>query len=126
MNESAKKRVLVVEDERVVGVMTKAMLESLGYVPLLSTDGAEAIKTFEAQSDEIAFIMLDLVLPDMDGAQLYRRLRAMDPELKCIVSSGYLAEEPVRRLLDAGADDFIQKPFKLAELKQKVDALLDR
>jgi DNA-binding response OmpR family regulator len=96
----------------------------LGYPAIHCADGASAIATFAQRHEEIAFVLLDMILPDMDGKDIYDALKREDPQFKCIVSSGLSMDESIKGLLDQGADDFIHKPFKLAELQEKVEQLV--
>jgi CheY-like chemotaxis protein len=122
-NATTRKTVLVVEDERIVAIMAQAMLKSLGYDTIHCADGASAIETFEQEHAQIAFVLLDMLLPDVDGPQLYGSLRSIDSSLKCLLSSGLTMDESIETLLAEGADGFIQKPFKLAEFKAAIDRL---
>jgi len=69
--------------------------------------------------------ILDLVLPDMGGKAIYPLLKEARPQLKVIVCSGYSIDSPARDILAAGAEDFIQKPFTIAEISEKLKKVLD-
>jgi DNA-binding NtrC family response regulator len=68
--------------------------------------------------------MLDLIMPVMDGEETLTKIRDIDEEIPVLLSSGYSKEEKAERLMKQGADDFIQKPFDMTTLKQKLSALL--
>jgi len=117
--------ILVVEDEEVVTDVISQMLEKLDYRILLAKTGKEAVdiaKTFEGNID---LSLLDIVLPDMVGRDIYPLLMEARPNLKVIVCSGYDLDGPGKEILDAGAQDFIQKPFAFTALSEKVREVLE-
>jgi len=117
--------ILMIEDEDVVIEVTQAMLEWLGYRVMVAKTGKDAIhitKTFDGQID---LALLDIKLPDMEGGKVYPLIMKARPDLKVIVFSGYSIEGPARKILDAGAQDFIQKPFSLATLSEKLKEVLE-
>ena len=123
---SGKGTILMIEDEDVVIEVTQTMLEMLGYRVMVAKNGKDAVhitKTFDGQID---LILLDIKLPDMDGGKVYPLIMEARPDLKVIVFSGFAIEGPARKILDAGAEDFIQKPFSLAILSQKLEKVLGR
>ena len=100
------------------------MLERLGYSMLVAKTGKEAVdiaKTFEGDID---LAILDIVLPDMGGKDVFPLIMEARPNLKVIVCSGYAVEGPAQEILDAGAQDFIQKPFSLETLSKKLKGVL--
>jgi len=117
--------ILMIEDEDVVIEVTQAMLEWLGYRVMVAKTGKDAIhitKTFDGQID---LALLDIKLPDMEGGKVYPHIMEARPDLKVIVFSGFAIEGPARKILDAGAQDFIQKPFSLATLSEKLKEVLE-
>ena len=118
---TTQKVVLIVEDEKIVAIMAEAMLKTLGYASVVCADGSSAVATFKDRCDDIEFVLLDVLLPDMDGIEIYGELKALDPEVKCIVSSGLALDDSIEALLAQGANAFIQKPFKVAQLKSAID-----
>jgi len=116
--------ILMIEDEDVVLEVTQAMLESLGYRVMVAKTGKEAIHITETFDGQIDLALLDIKLPDMEGGKVYPLIMEARPDLKVIVFSGYSIDGPARKILDAGAQDFIQKPFSLATLSQKLKEVL--
>ena len=117
--------ILMIEDEEVVVKVTQTMLEMLGYRVMVAGTGKDAIhmaKTFDGRID---LALLDIKLPDMDGGKVYPLIMEARPDLKVIVFSGYSIDGPAREILDAGARDFIQKPFSLATLSEKLKKVLE-
>ena len=116
---------LVIEDEEMVLEIIKALLEKLGYHVLSARTGQEAIEIAETFDGHIDLTILDMVLPDMGGKAIYALLKAARPKLKVIVCSGYSIDGPAQEILDAGAEAFIQKPFSITELSDKLKEVLE-
>ncbi len=118
--------ILMIEDEDVVIEVTQAMLEMLGYRVMVAKTGKDAVHITETFDGQIDLALLDIKLPDMEGGKVYPLIMKARPELKVIVFSGYSIDGPARKILDAGAHDFIQKPFSLATLSEKLKEVLER
>ncbi|MBL7173494.1 MAG: response regulator [Desulfobacteraceae bacterium] len=117
--------ILVIEDEEVVIEVTQTMLERLGYRVMVARTGKAAVHIAETFDGQIDLALLDIKLPDMEGGKVYPLIMKARPDLKVIVFSGFAIEGPAREILDAGAQDFIQKPFSLATLSEKVKEVLE-
>ena len=117
--------ILVIEDEDVVIEVTQAMLEWLGYRVMVAKTGKDAIHITETFDGQIDLALLDIKLPDMEGGKVYPYIMEARPNLKVVVFSGYAIDGPARKILDAGAQDFIQKPFSLATLAEKLKKVLE-
>jgi two-component system cell cycle sensor histidine kinase/response regulator CckA len=117
--------ILMIEDEDVVIEVTQTMLEMLGYRVMVAKTGKDAIHMAETFDGQIDLALLDIKLPDMDGGKVYPLIMEARPDLKVIVFSGFAIEGPARKILDAGAEDFIQKPFSLAILSKKLEKVLE-
>jgi len=119
--------ILLVEDEKTVSDSTRALLERLGYRVLTAATGKEALHLAEAYEGAIDLVLLDILLPDMHGKDIYPGLMERRPGLKVIVCSGYFSDGPVQDLLKAGALGFVEKPFFLPTLSSKIrEALRDQ
>ena len=116
--------VLMIEDEDVVIEVTQAMLEMLGYRVMVAKTGKDAIHITETFDGDIDLALLDIKLPDMEGGKVYPLIMKARPDLKVIVFSGYAIDGPAREILDAGAEDFIQKPFAISTLAEKLKEVL--
>jgi PAS domain S-box-containing protein len=116
--------ILMIEDEDVVIEVTQAMLERLGYRVMVAKTGKDAVHIAETFDGQIDLALLDIKLPDIDGRNLYPLIMKARSNLKVIVFSGYSIDGPAREILDAGAQDFIQKPFSLATLSEKLKEVL--
>ena len=112
-------KVLLVDDEETVRGIGKEMLQDLGFSTITANDGREAIEMFKQNSD-IAFVILDLTMPHMDGEQCFRELRQLNPDVKVIMSSGYNEQDVTQKFVGKGLAGFIQKPYKLSVLKDAI------
>ena len=112
---------LIVEDDEAIGRSLCEALEAAGYDACWVRTGAEALA-----SVGVRLVILDLGLPDVDGIEVCRRLRATDPDIQILILTARAEEIDVVVGLDAGADDYLGKPFRLAELLARVRARLRR
>ena len=111
--------ILVVDDDPTIGPWVRGALEPLGYVVLTTVDPSEAIRMGKDRPGDIDLLLVDVVMPLMDGRKLAQRLRTLRPRLKVVCMSGYgLAE------LEGTGWPFIVKPFGMDELAQMVAAAL--
>ena len=117
--------ILLIEDEKVVIVAIRSMLEMIGYRVLEAMTGMEAVNLAKTFDGDIDLAILDIVLPDMGGKKVYPLIKEARPDMKVIVCSGYSLDGPGQEILDAGAQDFIQKPFSLKTLSEKLKEVLE-
>jgi len=118
-------RILVVDDERAVRDSLRRALELEGYEIELAADGREALYRMEGDRDPDA-VILDVLMPGIDGLEVCRRLRATGNHVPVLMLTARDAVENRVEGLDAGADDYVTKPFALEELLARVRALLRR
>jgi len=105
--------VLVIDDEDVIRELAMDLLEPLGYNVLTACDGNEGIGIFRKKKKEVSVVILDMIMPGMNGSEVFQRLMNIDPEVKVLLCSGYSHEgmAGIRELLKSGVRGFIQKPF---------------
>jgi DNA-binding response OmpR family regulator len=116
--------IVVVEDDDAIGRALVGTLTSQGFETEWAHDGRSALDLVAATHPGL--VLLDLGLPDVDGVEVCRRLRALDPVLRIVILTARHDEVDVVLGLDAGADDYVTKPFRLAELLARVRAHLRR
>ena len=121
---SGEGTVLVIEDEEPLVELFKQILEMLGYRVLEAMTGEEAVELAKSFDGQIDLALLDIKLPDMDGGRVYPLIMEARPNLKVIVCSGYSIDGPAQDILDAGAQAFIQKPFLISALAEKLKEVL--
>lgn len=112
--------ILLVEDEEMVLVGGRQMLEELGYSVFEARGGREAVETYREHKDEIDMVILDLIMPGMSGGETYDRIKEINPNVKVLLCSGYNINGQATDILNRGCDDFLQKPFSLDELSGKI------
>jgi PAS domain S-box-containing protein len=117
---------LVVDDEELVLDVAANMLEKLGYTALKAHNGGDAVDIFKARKDEIKMVVLDIIMPDMGGREVYDKIKMINPDVKVLLSSGYSVDGQAIELLERGCDGFMQKPFTMEELSGKVEQILTR
>jgi len=116
---------LLVDDEATIRGAGKKMLARLGYEVLLAADGREALEICRQRRGELSVVVLDLVMPKMDGKECFHELRAEYPDVKILLASGHGRESLAEELLRAGACGFLQKPFESTELENALASALD-
>ncbi len=115
--------VLVIEDDECVAEISERFLARLGWRVLRARDGAEGAQMFAEYESEIAIVMLDCGLPDIDGVALCRVMRQHAPQLPVILTSGW-DNGSARELAEAGPTTFLQKPFFPAQIAEQIEILL--
>jgi PAS domain S-box-containing protein len=115
---------LLVDDEQMIIDVGAAMLKRLGYDVLAARSGAEALEIYRERGMAIDLVILDMIMPGMGGGEVFDGLKAIDPDVKVILSSGYSLEGKASVIMARGCAGFIQKPFSMAELSAKVAATL--
>jgi two-component system, cell cycle sensor histidine kinase and response regulator CckA len=118
--------ILLVDDEDLILEIGKPLLERLGYEVLLAKGGKEAIEVYQGNMNLIKIVILDMIMPKMSGGETFDRLRAINPQVKVLLSSGYSINGQAQEILKRGCHGFIQKPFNLRELSQRMGELLGK
>ena len=116
--------VLLVDDEEIILSVAEEMIQTLGYNVLTAANGQAAIATYEAEKDTIGLVVLDLIMPGMGGGDVFDRLKAIDPDVKVLLSSGYSIDGQAAAIMKRGCRGFIQKPFSIQELSQKIGQIM--
>lgn len=116
---------MVVDDEEVIVEVMQEILESLGYRVLCARSGRQAIDLYQARQEEIDLVILDMIMPDLDGGETFDRLKAIAPAAKIILSSGYSLIGQAKQIMERGCSGFIQKPFRIQDVSQKIRDVLD-
>ncbi len=117
--------ILLVDDEETIRFAAKAVLSKHGYRVLTATDGAEALKVFNAHADEIALVLTDLMMPVMGGLALTRAVRLVRPAVPVIMSSGQNEKSRLAELEAAGIRNVLNKPYAANVLLRTVAAVLE-
>ena len=115
---------LLVDDEQMILDVGAAMLRKLGYSVHVADGGEAAVQLYQKQGSAIDLVILDMVMPGMGGGEVFDRLKDLDPSVRVVLSSGYSLEGKASEIMERGCVGFIQKPFSLAQLSEKVLAAL--
>ncbi len=112
--------VLLVDDEEMVTEVAQQMLKRLGYKVLIAESGKNAILAYEQKQTRIDLVILDMIMPGMSGSDTFDILKEIDPDVKVLLSSGYSIDGQATQILNRGCVGFIQKPFNIKGLSQKL------
>ncbi|MCX8044652.1 MAG: response regulator [Desulfobacterota bacterium] len=118
--------VLLVDDEQTMLDVGTEILEAMGYTVITAQNGVEALRHYQNPEGSIDIVIVDLIMPQMNGEDLCRELRRINPDAKILLSTGYSIEGEFAASLQQVCDGFIQKPFAMTELSQKLRTILDR
>lgn len=118
-----KPLILLVDDEEIIRDVGRSLLESLGYRVIMASNGKEAIEIYRERTNEISLIIIDLVMPVMDGESAFKEIKRINPKVKVIISSGYSADKK-DVLRNTGVKGFISKPFRLGNIAEIVKKVL--
>jgi len=123
--DAGDETILLVDDEQIIIDVARDMLEILGYQVITAQTGQEAIDIYTRQKDEIDLVIQDMVMPGMNGADIFRALKNINPDVKVILASGYIMNKQIAAVLEQGCRAFMPKPFRLEDLSVKVRKVLD-
>ncbi|MGD9973174.1 MAG: PAS domain S-box protein [Desulfatirhabdiaceae bacterium] len=117
--------ILLVDDEDIIIDVGRQFLEVLGYTVFTARSGQEALETYRLESEKIDLVILDMIMPTMDGKETVQRLKAINPDVKILLSSGYSMDEKAAEIMKNGCNGFIQKPYGINELSQTIRKALE-
>lgn len=116
--------ILLIDDEEILLDTGKQLLEKIGYTVFTAESGKKAFSLYEKHMYEIDLVLLDLIMPEMNGDKVFERLREINPDVKVLLSTGYNIDEEVKELLKKGCRGYIQKPFNIKELSAEISELI--
>ncbi|MFC1817376.1 PAS domain S-box protein, partial [Thermodesulfobacteriota bacterium] len=122
--KKGKETILLVDDEDIILDVTQGVLEKLGYDVLVAKNGKEAIEIYIKNLDRIDLVVLDMIMPEMDGGYTYDRLKKINPDIKVLLSSGYSINGQANEILAQGCNGFIQKPFNMLKISKKIREII--
>ncbi len=120
---NGKGTILLVDDEKGVIEVCSEMLETLGYEVQTAASGKEAISIIEQSEVKIDIVLLDMVMPKMNGRDTFDKIKQIAPDIKVLISSGYSKETEIKQMMERGCDEFIFKPFDVATLSEKLKSV---
>lgn len=116
--------ILVVDDEEININVLEEWLDILGYKVLTASNGPEALDLYRTQADQIDLVLLDMIMPGMNGGEVFDAMKDINPHVRVILSSGYSIDGKAKEILQRGIKAFIQKPFRIDGLAQKIREVL--
>lgn len=120
-----RETILIVDDELPVLDVAADILRYLGYRVFKAASGEEAIRLFDEKKDEIDLVILDMIMPRMNGKDVFLRLKELEPRVRVCITTGYTKTGQALEMLDLGVRAFIQKPYTIDELAHRVREILD-
>jgi two-component system, cell cycle sensor histidine kinase and response regulator CckA len=118
--------VLLVDDEEIILDIGRDLLKAMGCKTLTARGGHEAIELYQKNQDDIDIVILDMIMPNMSGGEVYDRMKEINPDIKVLLSSGYSINDQATDILSRGCNGFIQKPFTINELSAAIRQILDK
>jgi len=119
-------RILLVDDESSIIDVCRDILTNLGYTIFTAGSGQEAIAIYTLNKDKIDLVILDMIMPGLNGNETYNQLKSINPRVKVILSTGFSGGDQAQKILDNGCQGLIQKPFRIEDLSQKIREVLDQ
>jgi PAS domain S-box-containing protein len=117
--------VLLVDDEDMIIDVGREILKAVGYKVLVARSGKEGIEICKKNKNKIDMVILDMIMPEIDGGEAYDRMKEINPDIKVLLSSGYSIDGQATEILKRGCNGFIQKPFNIKKLSRELRKILD-
>ena len=121
-----KETILLVEDEEGTIEVEELMFKKLGYSVMPARSGKEAIALYKENMMDLDLVALDMIMPEMNGKDTYDELKKINPDIKVLLVSGYSLNKQIEELIDQGCNGFIQKPFDIVKLSQKIRKIIEQ
>ena len=118
--------ILLVDDEDMILVVAQQLLARLGYKVITAAGGQAAVEIFQRDPARIDLVILDMIMPGLSGEEVFEQMRAIAPKVRILLSSGYSEDGEAKAIMARGCDGFIQKPFDLILLSQRIREVLDK
>ena len=116
--------ILLVDDEKMVLEAGAKLINRLGYQVFEAKNGEEAVEVYKENKIKIDMVILDMIMPKMGGGETYDKIKRIEPNVKVLLSSGYSIEGQATEILKRGCNGFIQKPFSMIDLSEKIENIM--
>jgi signal transduction histidine kinase/FixJ family two-component response regulator len=123
--QKGQETVLFIDDEDMVLDVGSKMIKGLGYEVMTAAGGKQGLEIYEQNRDKIDLVILDMIMPDFSGKETFDILQRINPSVRVLLSSGYSLEGQANEIMEKGCKAFIQKPFTMSELSNKIRGILD-
>ncbi len=117
--------VLLVDDEERILTVGREICKALGYSVITATSGKEAVKIYKKEQDKINLVILDMIMPEMNGLETFLKLKKLNPDVKVLLSTGYSIDEKAQEMLRQGCRGYILKPYSVIDFSHKLREILD-
>jgi DNA-binding response OmpR family regulator/signal transduction histidine kinase len=117
--------VLVIDDEEAIRRMLIKTLSYVGYDVLEASSGKEGIQLYQENIEKVSVVILDVIMPEMDGVKVYKELKKIHPDVAVLISTGYASNKQTIALKEMGVEGFLKKPYKQSELVKAVHNILN-
>lgn len=117
--------ILLIDDEKIITAIASSILDALGYDVVVAHNGSEGIKAYESAREKIDLVLLDMIMPEMNGRECFEKLKEINPKVKVILTSGFSKENDLKQMLDNGLSGFIHKPYSLIELSHMLRKVMN-
>jgi PAS domain S-box-containing protein len=123
-SESGNATVLVIDDESIILASAKGLLNELGYKVIVANDPGTGIEIYSRKYDEIDIIILDMIMPEMNGTACFKELKNINPDVRVLISSGFAKSSHFKEVEKLGALGFLQKPYSATEVSKAIRSVL--
>ncbi len=113
--------ILVIDDEEYVRDLSKSLLGNMGYKIFVAENGSKGLRIYKEKKMEIDLVLLDIIMPEMPGEEIFKKLVSYDPDIRIVLIRGFSKEEKALDMLNGGAMGFIQKPFNSGDLSETIN-----
>lgn len=124
--DGPRELIMIVDDDNLVTMLVERVLTSEGYRVLTASNGDDAIRLYKAFQSEVQFVILDFKMPGMNGFALFNELRSINPALPAALTSGFVEDDELEKMLSKGLRGFIPKPLTQQKLLQVLRSMLDK
>jgi DNA-binding response OmpR family regulator len=117
---------MLVEDEEMLLDLLQTLLEDHGYRVLVARDGQQALDVYKLHQHEVSVVLSDMGLPKLGGWEVFQRLKKLNPNVKCILASGFFDPDLRDQMISEGAKDFVEKPYIPRLILSRIREIIDR
>jgi len=125
-HKKRKKRILFADDEKHVREIMEEILTHLNYDIVTVEDGLSFYETFKEDKDGFDLLILDIIMPEMNGRDALLKVRKIDPDIPAILISGYTSQEMATHIMKIPKIKFLKKPFKIDEMKKMIKLMIEK
>ncbi|MDC7222568.1 MAG: ABC transporter substrate binding protein [Spirochaetales bacterium] len=116
--------ILIVDDDMAMRITAKEILKDLGYRVSVAEDGKKGLDYYREHHEEVDLVILDMIMPKMNGKDCYLAMKEVEPRVKAVITSGFISEDDLKIMQDAGLSGFCRKPYTIAQLSQVIEKAL--